>query len=207
MKGFALGLALSLASISTTASGEAPRSMGVFVDPDSTTAQAASRLEGQPRHDAMLLSRIASASWFAGGTPEMVEARVRDIVDRATATGQTPILVAYNIPFRDCALYSAGGRPIALPILRGSRVSPPVLASAKPSSFLNPMALALFPGTGRSTERSNIASPKDRTAGLPMRDTTNCAGRSRSSLPCPMCACISMEPAAVGSRLAKLQIG
>lgn len=207
MKGFALGLALSLASIGTTASGEAPRSMGVFVDPDSTTAQAASRLEGQPRHDAMLLSRIASASWFAGGTPEMVEAKVRDIVDRATATGQLPS--SSLTTFRSATVRSIrqGGRPIALPILRGSRVSPPVLASAKPSSFLNPMALALFPGTGRSTERSNIASPKDRTAGLPMRDTTNCAGRSRSSLPCPMCACISMEPAAVGSRLAKLQIG
>ncbi len=39
----------------------------------------------------------------------MVEARVREIVDRATAAGQVPVLVVYNIPFRDCALYSAGG--------------------------------------------------------------------------------------------------
>jgi len=59
--------------------------------------------------DALLLSRIASASWFADGTPDMVETKVRDIVDRATAAGQVPVLVAYNIPFRDCALYSAGG--------------------------------------------------------------------------------------------------
>ncbi|WP_293842960.1 glycoside hydrolase family 6 protein [Sphingopyxis sp.] len=79
------------------------------MDPDSTTLQAAARLEGQSRHDALLLSRIASASWFAGQTPDMVEAKVRDIVDRATAAGQVPVLVAYNIPFRDCALYSAGG--------------------------------------------------------------------------------------------------
>ncbi|MBJ7438120.1 MAG: glycoside hydrolase family 6 protein [Sphingopyxis sp.] len=109
MNGFAIGLAFSLAALSAPASGEAPSSMGIFVDPHSTTAQAAARLAGQSLHDALLLSRIASASWFAGGTPEMVEAKVRDIVDRATAAGQAPVLVAYNIPFRDCALYSAGG--------------------------------------------------------------------------------------------------
>jgi endoglucanase len=109
MKGFARGVAVALASISAAASGETPRSADIFVDPDSTTSQAAARLEGQSRRDALLLSRIASASWFAGGTPEMVEARVREIVDRATAAGQVPVLVVYNIPFRDCALYSAGG--------------------------------------------------------------------------------------------------
>jgi endoglucanase len=109
MKGFASGIALSLAALCVPASGEPPRGGGIFADPDSTTSQAAARLEGQSRHDALLLSRIASASWFAGGTPDIVEAKVRDIVDRATAGGQVPVLVAYNIPFRDCALYSAGG--------------------------------------------------------------------------------------------------
>ena len=81
----------------------------IFVDRQSTTAQAAATLEGQARQDALLLSRIASASWFAYGTPELVELKVRDVVDRAAAEGQVPVLVAYNIPFRDCALYSAGG--------------------------------------------------------------------------------------------------
>ena len=109
MKGIAVGLALSLAALCTAALAEPGRSGGIFVDPDSTTVQAAARLEDQSRHDALLLSRIASASWFAGGTPEMVEAKVRGIVDRATTAGQVPVLVAYNIPFRDCALYSAGG--------------------------------------------------------------------------------------------------
>lgn len=109
MRGFAFGIAVSLAAISAPALGGAPPSNGIFVDPESTTAQAAARLEGRFRHDALLLSRIASASWFAGGTPKMVEAQVRDIVDRAADSGHVPVLVAYNIPFRDCALYSAGG--------------------------------------------------------------------------------------------------
>ncbi|XVJ64413.1 MAG: glycoside hydrolase family 6 protein [Sphingopyxis sp.] len=108
VKGFALGLALSLAAISAPASAETPAA-GIFVDPNSTVKQAAARLEGQARDDALLLSRFAAGSWLTSGTPDVVEARVRDIVDRATAAGQVPVLIAYNIPFRDCALYSAGG--------------------------------------------------------------------------------------------------
>ncbi len=34
MKGFALGLAVSLAAISAPTSGETPRSAGIFVDPN-----------------------------------------------------------------------------------------------------------------------------------------------------------------------------
>lgn len=109
MKGSASLLALLLAALCIPASGEAPHDKRIFVDPQGTTAQAAARLAGQSGRDALLLSRIASAPWFTGGTPETVEAKVRDIVDRAGAEGQVPVLVAYNIPFRDCALYSAGG--------------------------------------------------------------------------------------------------
>jgi len=109
MKGFALGLALAFAATSAAAFHETPRGAVIFVDPHSTTKLAVAGLEGQAGRDALLLSRIASASWFTSGTPEIVEAKVRDLVDRATAAGQVPVLVAYNIPYRDCALYSAGG--------------------------------------------------------------------------------------------------
>lgn len=109
MKGIALGLAVALTAISAAAAGQTSPSAGIFVDPNSTTVQASARLQGQAARDALLLSRIASASWFTSGTPEIVEAKVRDLVDRATAAGQVPVLVAYNIPYRDCALYSAGG--------------------------------------------------------------------------------------------------
>lgn len=94
----------------------------LFVDPDSTTARAAALLQGTAKADTVRLSRIPSASWFASGTPEQVEAGVRDVVDRATRTGQLPVLVAYNIPYRDCALYSAGGAadgPAYLAWIRG----------------------------------------------------------------------------------------
>ncbi|WP_309133632.1 glycoside hydrolase family 6 protein [Cellulomonas sp.] len=79
----------------------------LYVDPQSTTAQAARTLRGQARQDARLLSRVPSGSWFTGGTPDEVRRDVSRLVRR---TGrQVPVLVAYNVPFRDCALYSAGG--------------------------------------------------------------------------------------------------
>lgn len=79
----------------------------LWVDPQSTTKQAALSLKKDAKQDAMLLSRYPSGTWFTGGTPAEVEDEVDDLVKR---TGQTvPVLVAYNLPFRDCAQYSAGG--------------------------------------------------------------------------------------------------
>lgn len=49
------------------------------------------------------------AIWFTKGTPKSVMQDVRNTVLRAADQGQVPVLVAYNIPFRDCAQYSAGG--------------------------------------------------------------------------------------------------
>jgi endoglucanase len=50
-----------------------------------------------------------SAAWFTKGTPGSVERDVRATVKRAAAKQAVPVLVAYNIPFRDCAQFSAGG--------------------------------------------------------------------------------------------------
>ena len=49
------------------------------------------------------------AVWFTAGTPRQVRQDVRATVARAVAKKTVPVLVAYNIPFRDCAHYSAGG--------------------------------------------------------------------------------------------------
>ena len=100
-------IAMSLTLLCSTAVvGEAP---DLFVDNQSTTAKAAERLAGVERDDALRLSKIPSASWLAYGTPDVVEETARDIVSRASDQGQLPVLAIYNIPYRDCALYSAGG--------------------------------------------------------------------------------------------------
>lgn len=49
------------------------------------------------------------AEWYTQGTPKSVKQDVRNDVNRAADKGTVPVLVAYNIPFRDCAQFSAGG--------------------------------------------------------------------------------------------------
>lgn len=64
------------------------------------------------KDDALLIwkmVRTPQATWFTGGTPESVEREVKGITTRAARRHTVPILVAYNIPFRDCAQFSAGG--------------------------------------------------------------------------------------------------
>ena len=64
------------------------------------------------KSDANLIKKMIETShaiWFTGGTPKTVMQDVRNTVLRAADKGTVPILVAYNIPFRDCSQYSAGG--------------------------------------------------------------------------------------------------
>src|SRR6185312_9130185 len=65
--------------------------------------------------DAALLDRVAAqpqAEWLGDWTPD-ARAAAAGIVDGAAADGGLPVLVAYDIPDRDCGLHSAGGAPDA----------------------------------------------------------------------------------------------
>ncbi|MFJ5099474.1 glycoside hydrolase family 6 protein [Streptomyces sp. NPDC088554] len=85
-----------------------------WTDPDSDAARQVERWEKEGRTaDAKALRRIsehAAAVWPAGDDPEP---QIRRVVRGATAARRTAVLVAYNIPHRDCGLYSAGGAPDA----------------------------------------------------------------------------------------------
>ncbi len=64
------------------------------------------------KQDAALIKAMVQtpqAVWFNGGSPKEVKQAVRSTVLRAADKGQIPVLVAYNLPFRDCSQYSAGG--------------------------------------------------------------------------------------------------
>jgi endoglucanase len=56
-----------------------------------------------------MMIETPQAVWFTRGTPKSVQQDVRNTVQHATDMGLIPVLVAYNIPFRDCAQFSAGG--------------------------------------------------------------------------------------------------
>ena len=49
------------------------------------------------------------AVWFTGGTPAEVEKQVRKTMQAAAFQRRVPVLVAYNVPYRDCGQFSAGG--------------------------------------------------------------------------------------------------
>src|ERR1044071_7197223 len=81
----------------------------LYLDPASSTQQAAAKLDGQARADALLLGSFPSATWFTKGTPTEVQAAVKKLVDAAAAKNAVPVVVAYFLPHRDCSQYSAGG--------------------------------------------------------------------------------------------------
>jgi endoglucanase len=76
------------------------------------TAQIADLTSSGNKADANLIKQMVQtpqAVWFTKGTPKTVMQDVSNTVSRAADKGTVPVLVAYNIPFRDCAQFSAGG--------------------------------------------------------------------------------------------------
>ncbi|WP_407563184.1 glycoside hydrolase family 6 protein [Streptomyces sp. 184] len=88
----------------------APSASPFWVDPDSPAARQVREWKQQGRSaDAELLERIAehpTATWPAWDDPR---ADVERAVAGAAATKRRAVLVAYNIPHRDCGQHSAGG--------------------------------------------------------------------------------------------------
>ncbi|MEV5725196.1 glycoside hydrolase family 6 protein [Streptomyces pharetrae] len=84
-----------------------------YVDPHSKAAkQALVDFRNGDVENAVNMAKVASwpqAEWFTEGTPGEVRSKVSRLVHRARAVGRTPVLVAYNVPGRDCTQYSSGG--------------------------------------------------------------------------------------------------
>jgi endoglucanase len=112
--------ALVLAGCSGGSSGQPPQAPQTvvppaasefWVDPASDAAKQVAQWREEGRTaDAAALEKIARqpiAHWIGseGNTTE----ETKGIVSQARAAGRTPVLVAYNIPNRDCGQYSSGG--------------------------------------------------------------------------------------------------
>jgi endoglucanase len=64
------------------------------------------------RQTAKLVRKMAGmpqAVWLENGSPDEVQMQARSVVRQAEEERAVPVLVAYNVPFRDCSQYSAGG--------------------------------------------------------------------------------------------------
>ncbi len=85
------------------------------------------------------------AVWFTGGTPKSVLQDVRNTVLRAADKGTVPVLVAYNIPGRDCSQYSAGGAATGDAYKAWIDAFVTGLGNEKAVILLEPDGLALLP--------------------------------------------------------------
>ncbi len=87
------------------------RGAKLYVNVASTPARRAADLSDRSPYEARLLEYIASnsqAEWF-GDWNEDVRGDVDRTVDAAQSVDGIPVMVAYNIPNRDCGQWSAGG--------------------------------------------------------------------------------------------------
>ena len=143
----------------------------LFVDPSSNASRAVRDLEARGRHDdARLIEKIAShssATWFGGWRAghssfyAFVKARVAEIA----ADGSLPVLVAYNIPHRDCGQHSAGGAKSPAAYVRWVRSLKRGIGKRRAVVILEPDALA---GLGclsqaRRTQRLSLLRAAVRT--------------------------------------------
>jgi endoglucanase len=102
------------ASAAPAARSHRPPPDELYVPPPNSGAKrqvAQLTAQGDREHARLIRAMIDTpqAVWFTKGTPASVRREVRQTVTRAAAKRTVPVLVAYNIPFRDCAQFSAGG--------------------------------------------------------------------------------------------------
>lgn len=85
--------------------------MELYIDPNSHATEQISVWGDTEVDNSARLERIANqptGHWF-GNWNSAVRHDVHDLVSAAHDTGKAPVLVLYNIPYRDCGSYSAGG--------------------------------------------------------------------------------------------------
>jgi len=81
------------------------------LDPESNARRYAEKWRASRPADAAAMDKIAaqpSAAWFGNWNPN-ISVAVQIYVRAHSRAGSLPVFVLYNLPFRDCGLYSKGG--------------------------------------------------------------------------------------------------
>ena len=141
-----------------------------YVDPGSEAAHQAVTdfLHHDPR-GALAMAALASwpeAAWFTKGTPAQVKAQVTQLVRRAALQRAVPVLVAYDIPLRDCSQYSAGGAQSDADYRAWIAALAKGLGSRKAVVILEPDALANLPSDCSATSDPSGAITAARIADI-----------------------------------------
>jgi endoglucanase len=97
---------------SARARGENPfRDVYWALQPESNAERTANEWRATRPEDAAALDKIAgqpAAAWMGNWYPHIEDA-VKSYVWSRTRAGALPVMILYNLPFRDCGLYSKGG--------------------------------------------------------------------------------------------------
>jgi len=92
--------------------GESPFKDAYWVlDPESNARRTAEQWRAARPEDAAAMDKIAgqpAAGWMGNWFPQ-IENAVKTYVWARTRAGGLPVMILYNLPFRDCGGYSAGG--------------------------------------------------------------------------------------------------
>jgi endoglucanase len=92
--------------------GESPfKDVYWALDPESNARRTAEQWRIRRPADAAALDKIAgqpAAAWMGNWNPQ-IEIEVKRLVWANTRAGGLPVMILYNLPFRDCGSYSAGG--------------------------------------------------------------------------------------------------
>lgn len=84
-----------------------------YIDPQSNAKHQADNWRISRPSDALQMDKIATspqADWLGDWSGDIYNA-VHSRTQMIASTGALPVLVAYNIPLRDCGSYSSGGAP------------------------------------------------------------------------------------------------
>ncbi len=146
------GTASSGTSSSGTASTHVLGNANLFVPPAQPCAVAQTRqlLRQGDVKDAKLITAMEmtpQAVWLTGGTPAQVETQVRTTMFEAALQKSVPVFVAYDIPGRDCAQYSAGGALTETAYDAWISAVAAGIGQGKAVVLLEPDSLGLLPST------------------------------------------------------------
>lgn len=134
-----------------------------YIDPDSPAARQVQAWKSSDPADAAEIAKIAGqpeADWFgdwSGDITSAVGARVATI----RAAGAMPVLVAYDIPLRDCGSFSSGGAPSAAAYERWIRGFALGIGSSPAAVILEPDALAGLDCLSSADQATRLALLRD----------------------------------------------
>jgi endoglucanase len=134
---------------SASASGNPFAGARFYVDPGSNARRTADSWRSTRPSDAAAMDKLASGSqadWFGNWNADILAA-VDSRVSAISATGAVSVLVAYNIPNRDCSGLSGGGAPTAAAYRDWIRRFALGIGSRRAAVVLEPDALAQLCGT------------------------------------------------------------